>query len=85
MAVSAFSGKKGLSQKDAFNYLNDNDGIGFLVDCYEAEHTLSLDDAVNDLTLVCDIETGLYRESGGYVHDLYKIEKEHGRLVQLEI
>ena len=34
---------------------------------------------------LCDVETGLYRESGGYVHDLYKIEREHGRLVQLEI
>ena len=34
---------------------------------------------------LCDIETGLYRESGGYVYDLYKIEQEHGRLVQLEI
>jgi hypothetical protein len=32
-----------------------------------------------------DAETGLYRESGGYVYDLYKIEREHGRLVQLEI
>jgi hypothetical protein len=53
MAVSAFSDKKGMSQKDAFNYLNDNGGIEFLVDCYEAEHTLSLDDAVNDLAIVC--------------------------------
>jgi hypothetical protein len=34
---------------------------------------------------LCDYETGLYRESGGYVYDLYKIEKEYGRLVQLEI
>ena len=34
---------------------------------------------------LCDPETGLYRESGGYVYDLYKIEKEHGRLVQMEI
>jgi len=34
---------------------------------------------------LCDIETGLYSESGSYVHDLYKIEKEHGRLVQMEI
>ena len=34
---------------------------------------------------LCDAETGLYRESGAYVHDLYKIELEHGRLVQLEI
>jgi hypothetical protein len=31
-----------------------------------------------------DFETGLYRESPAYVYDLYKIEKEHGRLIQLE-
>ena len=34
---------------------------------------------------LCDPETGLYREGGGYVYDLYTIEKEHGHLVQLEI
>ena len=34
---------------------------------------------------LCDVETGLYRESGGYVYDLYKIERKHGHLVQLEI
>ena len=32
-----------------------------------------------------DTETGLYRESGGYVYELYKTEKEHGRLIQTEI
>jgi hypothetical protein len=31
-----------------------------------------------------DFETGLYRESPAYVYDLYKNEKEHGHLVQLE-
>jgi len=34
---------------------------------------------------LCDSETGLYRESGGYVYELYKTEREHGRLVQTEI
>jgi hypothetical protein len=34
---------------------------------------------------LCDTETGLYRESGGYVYDLYQIERKHGRLVQVEI
>ena len=53
MCVSAFGDKKGLSPQEAFNYLYDHHGIEFLVDCYEAEHTLSLDDAVDDLTLVC--------------------------------
>jgi hypothetical protein len=33
---------------------------------------------------LCDPETGLYRESGGYVYELYKTEKEYGRLVQVE-
>jgi hypothetical protein len=58
MCVSAFSGKKGISQKDAFNYLYDYKGIEFLVDCYEAEHTLSLDNAVEDLTIVCKNNEG---------------------------
>ena len=53
MCVSAFSNKKNLNQCDAFNYLYDHKGIDFLIECYEAEHTLSLDDAVDDLTRVC--------------------------------
>jgi hypothetical protein len=53
MCVSAFSEKKGLDKKDAFNYLFNHQGIEFLVDCYDAEHTLSMDDAIDDLTHVC--------------------------------
>jgi hypothetical protein len=53
MCVSAFSNKKGLNQRDTFNYLYNHKGIDFLIECYEAEHTLSLDDAVEDLTRVC--------------------------------
>ena len=32
-----------------------------------------------------DSETGLYRESGTYVYELYKTEKEYGRLIQTEV
>ncbi|MDR2702439.1 MAG: DUF3791 domain-containing protein [Spirochaetaceae bacterium] len=53
MCVSAFSDKKNLNQRDAFNYLYDHKGIDFLIECYDAEHALSLDDAVDDLTRVC--------------------------------
>ena len=35
--------------------------------------------------LLCDPETGLYRESGGYVYELYKIECENGKLAECEI
>jgi len=53
LCVSAFSNKKNLDRRDAFNYLYDYKGIDFLIECYDAEHTLSLDDAVEDLTRVC--------------------------------
>jgi hypothetical protein len=53
MCVGAFAGAKNLTQKDAFNYLEKYKGMEFLIDCYDAEHTLSVDDAVDDLTLVC--------------------------------
>ena len=53
LCVSAFSRVKNLSRKDAYNYLEKYKGIDFLEECYEAEHCLSLDDAVDDLTAVC--------------------------------
>ena len=37
----------------AFAYLNRFKGISFLDECYEAEHLLSIDDAVNDLFIIC--------------------------------
>ena len=60
------------------------------IDCIMKDQGLSADEAMKTFynsqvfDRLCDIETGLYRESGGYVYDLYKIEREYGRLVQLE-
>jgi hypothetical protein len=60
------------------------------VNCIMKDQGLSADEAMKVFynsqvfDRLCDVETGLYRESGGYVYDLYKIEREHGRLVQLE-
>jgi hypothetical protein len=62
-----------------------------VVTCIMEDEGLSASDAMKVFynsqvfDRLCDYETGLYRESGGYVYDLYKIEKEHGHLVQLEI
>jgi hypothetical protein len=53
LCVSAFARQKGISYTEAYNYLYKHNGIDFLVDCYDAEHTLSINDAVNDLTQVC--------------------------------
>ena len=33
---------------------------------------------------LCDTGTGLYRESGAYVYELYKDEMKYGHLVQME-
>ncbi|MDR1931647.1 MAG: DUF3791 domain-containing protein [Spirochaetales bacterium] len=53
LCIGEFALQKNLSIKDAFLYLRNFKGIAFLIDCYDAEHTLSLNDAVNDLALVC--------------------------------
>lgn len=60
MCINAFAKEKNISLKDAFNFLDKYKGIEFLVDCYDVEHTLSIDDAVEDLTLVCG-------NNGGYL------------------
>ena len=33
-------------------------GIDFLIDCYAAEHTLSIEDAVEDIMLLCQKNGG---------------------------
>lgn len=59
VVVNEFARKKRLSVRDAFQYLYQHRGISFLLDCYDAEHTLSLDDAIDDLTVVCRRNGGL--------------------------
>lgn len=56
--VREFAEEIGLSQVEAFDYLKHYKGMDFLVKCYEAEHTVSFADAVNDLIKVC-------RKNGG--------------------
>jgi len=59
MCVSAFSRSKNLNQKDAYNYLEEYKGIDFLDECYDAEHCLSIDNAVDDLTIICKNNGGI--------------------------
>ena len=56
--VGAFAAKFSLTNAQAYAYLRSFSGIDFLIDCYAAEHTLSIDDAVNDLTAVCSKKGG---------------------------
>ena len=51
--VGAFAQWFKLSNSQAYAYLRRFTGIDFLLDCYAAEHTLSIDDAVSDLQALC--------------------------------
>lgn len=51
--VGAFAQRHSLSNTQAYAYLRRYSGIDFLLDCYAAEHTLSIEDAVEDLQILC--------------------------------
>ena len=58
--ISAFADKYKLTNKQAYAYLSRFKGLDFLDECYEAEHLLSIRNAVTDLTEVC-------RNNGGAI------------------
>lgn len=51
--VAAFAEMHGLTNSQAYAYLRRYSGIDFLLEHYNAEHTLSIDDAVVDLQTIC--------------------------------
>jgi hypothetical protein len=53
VCVNEFARKKKIPVKSAFLFLYKFNGITFLKENYEAEHTLSFDDAVEDLEIIC--------------------------------
>lgn len=53
IAISEFAKRNFLSLKEASNYLLRFKGIDFLEKCYAAEHTLSINDWVDDITAIC--------------------------------
>jgi hypothetical protein len=58
LCITEFARRRRISEQKAFRYLDMYGGLAFLVDCYEAEHTLSLDTVIEDLTLVCNNNGG---------------------------
>jgi len=53
ICIDEFAKQKKINRQEAYNYLKKYKGLEFLNECYEAEHTVSLNDAVEDLTQVC--------------------------------
>ena len=56
--INDFADKFQLSLQGAYSYLRRYQGIEFLNDYYPAEHLLSIDEAVDDVTLVCKLNGG---------------------------
>ena len=53
VCVNEFARRKALHPRTAFLYLYNYKGIDFLKENYDIEHTLSLDDAIEDLDIIC--------------------------------
>ena len=60
VCVNEFANRFHIAPKEAFFYLYDYKGIEFIKEHYDIEHTLSLDDAVEDLIMVCRNNGGNY-------------------------
>lgn len=57
--VSEFARKHGLGMKEAFIFLFQHRAIEFLKENYDIEHTLSLDDALDDMLMICERNGGM--------------------------
>lgn len=53
MCIVEFGKKFGMTAQLSYQYLKKYKGISFLDKCYEAEHLLSLNDALTDLKVYC--------------------------------
>ena len=53
VCVNDYADRHGRTFVDAFDYLRKYKGLEFLEECYDAEHTLSLDEALDDLDGIC--------------------------------
>jgi hypothetical protein len=58
LCIRKFGERFGLSTPQAYKYLRSYKGLDFLIDCYDVEHQLSIDDAINDLTTLCQRHGG---------------------------
>ena len=56
--VSEFASRHSMDQKSAFQFLYKYNAIQFIKENYDIEHTLSFDEAIEDMRLIC-------RKNGG--------------------
>lgn len=60
VCINEFARLHNIPEKLAFQYLYQNKGIEFIKENYDAEHTLSIYDAVQDMEIICRNNGGQY-------------------------
>lgn len=58
LCVRKFAESKGMTLDAAFTYLLTYGGMKYLVEFYDVEHTLPIDDTIDELTLTCKAAGG---------------------------
>jgi len=53
LCIREFAKKFDVPIPECYNYLKDYGGLGFLIEHYDIEHTLSIDDALDDMCAIC--------------------------------
>lgn len=56
--IGAFARLFSLTNAKAYQYLRQYKGLEFLIKHYGAEHTQSIEDAVEDITIICNRHGG---------------------------
>lgn len=56
--IGAFAQRFEITNQQAYRYLYQYQGLKFLIDFYDVEHTQSIDDAVDDCTNICQRHGG---------------------------
>lgn len=58
ICVNEFAKRYHIGAKDALLYLDKYEGMKFLEEFYDVQHTLSFDETVDSLTLICQRHGG---------------------------
>lgn len=73
-------------QEQLIEYITD-DIVSFIMEDFKVPVLVAMQRLYTSETFskLNNVETGLYLESSAYVYDIYKSEKENGRIIQQEI
>ncbi|MBR6196921.1 MAG: DUF3791 domain-containing protein [Bacteroidaceae bacterium] len=56
--IGAFANRFSLTNAKAYQYLRKYKGLDFLTKHYKVEHTLSIEDAIEDIAIICNRHGG---------------------------